>query len=281
MKIRRLTDVIGAEVEGVDLSGSVAAADLAAIKQAFTDHGVLIVRGQELDPNQLIRFARTFGPDEPYGSTLSEFLLPGHPEIISLSNIVENGHRLGVQDAGQYWHTDRSYVKQPAWSSMLYARRIPHDDRGLPLGDTLFASTVAALAALPATERARLRTLSAWHEYVFRFSTPNDSLPGVAHPLILRHPLSGAECLYVNAGFTRRVLGLAPEESQALLEHLYAHTARDEFVYRHKWRVGDVLMWDNYSTVHNAVGNYGPHQPRLMWRATIKGFPLQHAAQAA
>ena len=281
MKIRRLTDVVGAEVEGVDLSGPVASANLAKIKQAFTDHGVLIVRGQALDADQFIRFARTFGPDEPYGSTLSEFLLPGHPEIISLSNIVENGRGLGVQDAGQYWHTDRSYVKQPAWSSMLYARRIPHDDNGEPLGDTLFASTVAALAALPPGERARLGALRAWHEYVFRFSKPNDSLPGVAQPIILRHPLSGAECLYVNAGFTRRVIGFSPAESKSLLERLYAHTARDEFVYRHKWRVGDVLMWDNYSTVHNAVGNYGPHQHRLMWRTTIKGFPLQHAAQAA
>lgn len=281
MKIRQLTKAIGAEVEGLDLRLPIAPPDFAKIRQAFTDHGVLIVRGQDLDADQFIRFARCFGPDESYGSTLSEFLLPGHPEIISLSNIVENGRRLGVQDAGQYWHTDRSYVQQPAWSSMLYSQKIPHDDKGEPLGDTQFASTVAALAALPPDERARLGKLQAWHEYVFRFTKPNDSMPGVAHPMVLRHPLSGAECLYVNAGFTRRVIGLPPDESKALLERLYAHTARDQFVYRHKWRVGDVLMWDNYSTVHNAVADYGPHQHRLMWRTTIKGFPLRHVAQAA
>ena len=281
MKIRQLTMAIGAEVEGLDLREPIAPPDFAKIRQAFIDHGVLIVRGQDLDADQFIRFARCFGPDESYGSTLSEFLLPGHPEIISLSNIIENGRRLGVQDAGQYWHTDRSYVQQPAWSSMLYSRRVPHDDKGEPLGDTQFASTIAALAALPPDERARLGKLQAWHEYVFRFTKPNDSMPGVAHPIVLHHPLSGAACLYVNAGFTQRVIGLSPDESKALLERLYAHTARDEFVYRHKWRVGDVLMWDNYSTVHNAVSDYGPHQHRLMWRTTIKGIPLQHVAQAA
>jgi taurine dioxygenase len=273
--------MIGAEVEGIDLSQPIDQPTFELIKQAFTDAGVLIVRNQNLDPDQFLGFARRFGPDEPYTSHLSEFLMPGHPEIIMLSNIVENGQRLGVQDAGQYWHTDRSYVAQPAWSSMLYSRQVPHDDSGNPLGDTLFASTVAALAALPPEECERLAKLYVRHEYVFRFSKPNDTLPGVTHPLILRHPLSGAQCLYVNAGFTQRILDVSPEESRALLEHLYEHTAREEFVYRHQWRVGDVLMWDNYSTVHNAVGDYGPHQHRLMWRTTIKGFPLQQTALAA
>ena len=281
MKIRQLTPVLGAEAEGLDLTQPMSAADIATLKRAFTDHGVLIVRGQELTPDQFIRFARCFGPDESYGSTLGEFLMPGHPEIISLSNIVENGKRLGVQDAGQYWHTDRSYVKQPAWSSMLYSRKIPHDDQGQPLGDTLFSSMIAALAALPADEQERLEKLSVWHEYVFRFTKPNDSLPGVAHPLILRHPVSGARILYVNAGFTSHILDMEAAESTALLKRLYEHAARPEFVYRHQWRVGDVLMWDNYSTIHNAVGDYGPHQHRLMWRTTIKGFPLQHMAEAA
>lgn len=281
MKIRRLTPLLGAEAEGLDLTRPMSAADIESIKQAFTDSGVLIVRDQELTPDQFIRFARCFGPDESYGSTLSEFLMPGHPEIISLSNIVENGKRLGVQDAGQYWHTDRSYVRQPSWSSMLYSRIIPHDEQGQPLGDTLFSSMVAALAALPQAEQDQLEKLSAWHEYVFRFSKPNDSLPGVAHPLILRHPVSGARCLYVNAGFTHRIIDLPTAQSDALLKKLYEHSAREEFVYRHKWRVGDVLMWDNYSTIHNAAGNYGPHQHRLMWRTTIKGFPLQHMAEAA
>lgn len=281
MKIRRLTEAVGAEAEGLDLSLPIAPELAKEMRQAFIDAGVLIVRGQDLTPDQFVAFARCFGPDESYSGHLSEFLMPGHPEIITLSNMMENGKPLGVQDAGQYWHTDRSYVAQPAWSSMLYSRKVPHDDSGQPLGDTLFASTVAAFVALPKDEQARLEQLSVVHQYVFRFSKPNDSLPSVEHPLVLRHPASGAKCLYVNAGFTHHVSGVTEPESSALLEHLYAHCARDEFVYRHKWRVGDVLMWDNYSTIHNAVGNYGQHQHRYMWRTTIQGFPLPHMPTAA
>ncbi len=275
MEIKQLNAVIGCEVHGIDLSQPLSEENVRRIKQAFLDHGVLIVRNQALNEAQFIDFAHHIGPHESYESTLSEFLKPDYPDILVLSNIVENGRKLGVQDAGQYWHTDRSYVACPAWSSILHAKRIPHDENGRPLGDTMFSSSVAAFAALPASERERLESLSAWHEYVFRFSKPNDSLPGVAHPVVLTHPATGAKCLYVNAGFTQKILGIPEEESKALLESLYTHAAREEFVYRHKWCPGDVLMWDNYSTQHQAVKDYWPDQPRLMWRTTIKGFPLQ------
>ncbi|GAA5232346.1 TauD/TfdA family dioxygenase [Verticiella sediminum] len=273
MRIEPLDAPLGCEVLDADLSRPLDEGDIAAIRQAFLEHGVLIARGQELAEPELIRFARSFGPQEPYESTLKDYLQPGHPELLVLSNIVENGRRLGVQDGGQYWHTDRSYVERPAWSSVLHAKCVPSDAHGNPLGDTLFSSSVVAFAALSAGERARLRTLRARHEYVFRFSRPNDSMPAVDHPVVLRHPLTGAECLYVNAGFTKEIPGLPPEESRQLLESLYEHAARPEFVYRHRWQPGDVLMWDNYSTQHKAVGNYG-EIPRLMWRATIQGFAL-------
>ena len=275
MKLNPLTPKIGVEIQGIDLRQPLSDTDVLMLKKAFTDAGVLIVRNQDLTPDQFVRFARYFGPDESYGGHLKDYLLPSFPEIISLSNMLENGKPLGVQDAGQYWHTDRSYVNTPGWASVLLSKKIPHDETGEPLGDTLFASTAAALAALPEAEQRALEQLRAVHEYVFRFSKPNDSLPSVQHPVILKHPLSGARCLYVNDGFTKCIADVTNEESDQLLRKLYAHQVRDEFVYRHRWQVGDVLMWDNYSTIHNAVGNYGPDQHRLMWRTTIQGFPLQ------
>jgi len=277
MKIKRLSSSVGAEVQGIDLRAPLSQSDFAAIRQAFFDAGVLILREQNLDEAGFLGFARRFGEIESYASTLAQYLKPDHPDIIVLSNIVKDGKPVGVQDAGQYWHTDRSYVERPAWLSVLYARQIPHDEAGRPLGDTMFASAVAALAALPEDERRRLASMSAWHEYIYRFSKPADQpLRGVAHPIVLRHPVTGASCLYVNAGFTQRVLDVSEAESKALLERLYDHVAREEFVYRHQWREGDVLLWDNYSTQHRAVGDYGPHQHRLMWRTTVQGFALQH-----
>ena len=280
MQIRNLDAPLGAEVLGVDFSKPVSAETFAPIRQAFVDRGVLLVRDQQLTPEQLIALGRNFGPDEPYSSTLGEFLMPGHPEIIVLSNIVENGKAAGVNGGGQYWHTDRSYVRQPAWSSVLYSREIPHDEHGAPLGDTEFASTIAAYDALPPDLKAFVDSHWAWHQYVFRFSATNDSMPGVKHPIALPHPVSGRKCLYVNRGFTHHIMDVSAAENEAMLERLYAFQAEPRFVYRHKWRVGDVLMWDNYSTIHNAIPNYGPEHRRLMWRTTIKGFELEHMRAA-
>lgn len=279
MEIRKLSDSVGAEVIGVDFSKPLSKEAFAPIRQAFIDHGMLLARGQELTPEQMIAVGHHFGPDEPYSSTLGEFLMEGHPELIVLSNIVEGGKARGVNGGGQYWHTDRSYVRQPAWSSMLYARVVPHDADGNPLGDTEFASTTAAYAALPPDLKVQVDRLWAWHQYVFRFSKPNDSMPGVQHPIALPHPVSGKKCLYVNAGFTDHVVGLSEADSKDFLERLYAFQTEPRFVYRHKWKVGDMLMWDNYSTIHNAIPNYGD-TPRLMWRSTIKGFELEHMRTA-
>ncbi|MGD9943809.1 MAG: TauD/TfdA dioxygenase family protein [Burkholderiaceae bacterium] len=266
---------LGCEVRDVDLSRPLAQQQIDALRQAFVDHGVMVVRGQQLDEAQMVAFSRYFGPEESYQSTLSQYLRPGFPQIQVLSNIVENGRPLGVRDAGQYWHTDRSYVTHPAWSSILYSLRIPRDDTGRPLGDTVFSNMVAAYHALPAERQAQLSKLSAWHEYVFRFSEKNDSLPGLAQPIVIAHPITGKPCLYVNKGFTRHIVGMSEADSEQLLEELYAHVARDEFLYRHHWREGDVLMWDNFSTQHCAISDYGPETPRLMWRTVVKGFPVK------
>ncbi len=219
--------------------------------------------------------ARNFGDIEIYDSTLSQYLLPAHPEIIVLSNIEKDGKPIGVVDAGTYWHTDRSYVDQAGLVVLPVCTRGSACRRRTPLGDTEFANMTAAYQALSPAEQERLGKLSAWHEYVFRFSEKNASMPGVSHPIVLKHPLTRAPCLYVNKGFTHRILELPDEEGSALLEKLFEHARREEFVYRHRWQVGDLLMWDNYGTQHRATGGYALPQRRHMWRTTIQGFPLQ------
>jgi taurine dioxygenase len=275
MELKPTGAALGAEISGVDLARPLPDADRDRLRDALARYGVLFMRGQELDPDAFVRFARNFGEIERYDSTLSKYLLDERPEIIVLSNIEKDGKPIGVVDAGTYWHTDRSYVKQPAWSSCLYAVEVPHGEDGTPLGDTEFASTTKAYEALPADERERLQSLSAWHEYVFRFSEKNDTMPGVRWPVVLKHPLTGAPCLYVNKGFTHRILDVPEEEGKALIEKLFEHVKRPEFVYRHQWKVGDLLLWDNYSTQHRATGGYQLPQRRHMWRTTIQGFPIQ------
>jgi len=275
MELKPTGAALGAEITGADLTRPLSETDRARLRDGLARHGVLFARGQDLDPAQVVQFARNFGEIERYDSTLSKYLLPEQPEIIVLSNIERDGKAIGVVDAGTYWHTDRSYVAKPAWSSCLYAVEVPRADDGTPLGDTEFSSMTAAYEALPAAERERLKTLYAWHEYVFRFSEKNESMPGVRQPVVLEHPLTGAPCLYVNKGFTHRILDLPEEEGAALIEKLFEHVKKPEFIYRHQWKAGDLLLWDNYSTQHRATGGYTLPQRRHMWRTTIQGFPLQ------
>lgn len=275
MEFRSTGGGVGMEVLGADFRHPPTERERQALREALPDAGFLLIRGQHLDERQFVDFAKSFGEIEPYGSTMKRFLLKDHPDILVLSNIVDaQGEPVGVADAGSYWHTDRSYVPKPAWASCLLAREVPRADDGTPLGDTEFASMTAAAQALEPGLRRRLEGLSAWHEYVFRFTERNDSMPGVQHPVILSHPLTGKPCLYVNKGFTHRLLGVPASESDALLEQLYEHARRAEFIHRHRWQEGDLLLWDNYSTQHRATGGYALPQRRLMWRTTIQGFAL-------
>lgn len=270
MNIQPLTDNLGVEVTGVDLSVE-PERFAGALRSAFLESSVLVVRDQHLTEEQFVRLSRSMGPLEPYESTVKQFLMTGHPEVIVLSNIVENGKPIGIRDAGQYWHTDRSYVRDPAWSSLLHAIRVPVDERGVTRGDTQFASTVAAFAALPAATQERLRGLQAVHRYVYRYTkAPEDRLPDVAHPVVLHHPYTGRESLYVNKGFTFGIVGMDDTEAGTLLEELFAHVAQPRFIYTHHWRKGDVVMWDNFATQHNAVSDYQLPLERLIWRTTVR-----------
>jgi taurine dioxygenase len=272
---------LGAEVRGVDLSRPLDARTFGVVEAALHRHGVIVLRGQRIDDAQQKAFSHLWGAELDI-HPLRQFAKPAHPEVFVLSNIKVDGEPVGAADAAQYWHTDLSYTTHPSRVSILYAVEVPQDPTG-PLGDTEFASTVQAWRELPEEVRRRLEGRRAFHDALkarsrsgSHFGKPlqrdvQARLAQVSHPVVRTHPFTGEKCLYVNEGFTLAIEGMDPDESDALLASLYRHTTRPECLYAHKWAVGDVLVWDNCATVHQGVPNYGPHQPRLMYRTIVKG----------
>ena len=278
IEIRPLSDVLGAEVIGADLARFDDNAQYACIHQALLDYGVLAIRDQQMTPEQHIAFSRRFGELEIH--VLDQFLLPEHPEILRISNKTVNGQPIGLQDAGNEWHTDLSYQANPALGSLLHALEIPPQG-----GDTLFASLYAAHDALTDTMKARLDGLRAIHAYAqyhersrhkARGQARSDmtdaqraQVPEVSHPLVRTHPETGRKALYLSPGLTVGIEGLN-EAGQALLKMLNEHATQPAFTYRHRWQLHDVLFWDNRCTIHLATA-YDPQHTRHMHRTTIKG----------
>jgi len=283
--IRRGDAPVGAEIVGVDLSHDVDAATFEQIRNAYYEHSVVVFRGQHLTPAQQIAFSRRFGDLEIH--VLKQYLLPGCPEILVISNILEDGTPIGLADADRVavWHTDTSYRKAPSAGSALYALEVPRNDAGEVVGDTLFASTFLAYDALSADMRRRLSGLKAVHHMTKGYDREADApptrikyddsqrseIPDQAHPIIRTHPVTGRRCIYINKLCVTGIVGMPENESAPLLEEIYAHCTRPEFIYRHKWRVGDLLMWDNCSLQHLAVQDYALPQRRRMHRTTIAG----------
>jgi len=281
ISIRKLAAPLGAEISGIDVGQPMSDATFKRIEDAFHEHCVLVFRNQRLTPQGHTGFSRRFG--DLLVHVMRQYNDPQMPEVLVLSNIFENGKPIGMQDAGQYWHTDLSYTAEPSRCSLLYAVEIPFEN-GVALGDTLFVNTAAAYEALPDDMKARLARLEATHSYTARYERmekggkrvaleedQKKAVPEVVHPVVRTHPFTGRKCLYVNEGFTVGIVGMAKEESDELLAYLYRHVTDERFMYRHRWQVGDLLMWDNCSTQHNAIANYGPQQRRHMRRTTVRG----------
>ena len=258
--VRAFDAALGAEILGVDLSRPLDDDTFAAIEDAYNRYSVLLFRGQEISEAEHVGFSRRFGELEIH--VLAQYLHPGHPEILVVSNVQENGRDVGIKDAGRYWHTDLSYMAKPSRGSLLYAIEVPHDEAGAPLGDTLFASSAAAYEALPESRQRELDTLSAefalankqaklvadGDKSAAETDTHPDKTPPVVHKVVRTHPLTGRRSIYVNEGHTSRIVGVPEDESRQMLADLYAHVTQDDFVYRHRWRKGDLLMWDNIPT---------------------------------
>lgn len=273
---------LGAEVTGLDLSHPLSDGMFAALEDLLHERGVVAIRGQKLTPEQQIAFSRRLGQLEIHVAT--QYLLPGFPEILVVSNIVEEGRNIGLADAGQYWHSDLSYIANPSRCSLLYALEVPVRD-GEVLGDTLFASAAHAYDTLPESLRSRLEGLTAVHAYGDRYRKQQAAggrgalseeqlkkVPEVRHPVIRSHPITGRKVVFVNEGFTVAVDGMSAEESGTLLPELYRHITRPEALYTHRWREGDALIWDNCLTQHRAVRNYELPLRRRMHRTTVAGL---------
>lgn len=282
----RHTDApIGTEIRGVDLSRDIDEATFDRIRQVLNERSVVFFRGQNLHPARQVAFTRRLGElkDTPL---LGAYSLPDHPQVMRVSNIVENGKHIGNPDAGFFWHSDGAYQKRPAFYSLLYSVEIPARD-GRTFGDTSFAATAAAYDALPEEKKRMLAPLRAIHslshQYEQKLSKGSlrreamteeeraNVVPPVEHPLVRTHPLTGRKCLYVNEGHTCGIVGMEPSAAMTLLQELFAWTVRPEFVYRHRWQVGDFVIWDNIVTLHKASFDYELPLRRLMHRTTVEG----------
>jgi taurine dioxygenase len=281
VNLRKLGIALGAEITGVNLARPVPGETFAGIENAFHAHSVIVFRNQKLTPDQQIAFSKQFGEIDI--NVRSRFARPGHPEILVVSNIMENGQPIGVTDAGRYWHTDHCYVQEPSRCSLLYALEVPLQD-GKALGDTQFASVTAAYKNLPADMARRLDGMKAVNSYSYTYNRKvsefkRDTLeaegrtapPDVIHPVVRTHPHTGKKCLFVNEGYTTRILDVPEDESTQTLQFLFEHIVRPEFIYRHHWQEGDLLLWDNCATQHKAVFDYALPLHRRMERVTIRG----------
>ena len=286
--VRPTGAALGADVEGVDLARELPPATVAAIKQAWSDHLVLRFRGQRLDDDQLMRFSALFGEldfapviaaarvkvhgEDRYVDSAEE----GHRYISIISNIVENGVAIGALGAYEaIWHTDMSYNSEPPIGSALYALEVPPSG-----GDTGFANMYMAYDTLPADLRRRIEGRRCRHDSsrnsagelrrgMSEVTDPRHT-PGADHPIIRTHPVTGRKALFLGRRRNAYIQGLDLDDSERLLDALWAHATRPELTWYQQWRVGDLILWDNRCVMHRR-DEFDPASRRLMHRSQIKG----------
>lgn len=278
LSVKPLTGTFGAEILGADVCDP---AQFDAIFEAFVTHSVIAIRDQRIGPDDQLSFAERFGT-----VNVNRFFtpVPGHPRVAMV--LKEPDQKSAI---GETWHTDHSYDQEPAMCSILHCIEAPEVG-----GDTMFASMYAAFDALSDGFKDTLRGLSAWHSsrHVFgarspRYETREDGRIGNAeaatqdalHPVVIRHPLSDREALYVNGQFTTHIDGWSAEESAGLFRYLYTHAVQPAFTCRVRYAPGTIVVWDNRATWHAAINDYHGHR-RLMHRVTVEG-PRLSAALAA
>ena len=282
--VRKCDAALGAEIV-FDLSRAIDDRTFAELEGIFHDNIVVFFRDQHLTNEQHIAFSRRLGELEIH--IVKKYLLPADPEILLVSNIKNDaGEHIGLADAGFTWHSDTSYRKNPSRCSLLYAKEVPHRD-GKPLGDTVFANCIAAYEALPDAMKRRLAGTKAIHRYSMRRRVDNSprpkltaaqlaETPDIAHPIVRSHPYTGRKALYVTAGECIGIVlrdgeQMPEDEALDMIAELDAHCVRPEFCFRHSWRIGDLVMWDNASAMHLAICDYALPERRLMHRTTVIG----------
>jgi taurine dioxygenase len=256
------------------------------LRRALTEHLVLVVRGQTLDDADLIEFGRTFGELDVAPLAYTDNQKPrDHPEVIVISNVVEGGVPIGVLgDAEVIWHSDNSYRETPLAASALHSIELPPDG-----GETGFANMYLALETLPSQLRARIERRTLKHDATYNSAgqlrkgyqpvTDVRTAPGPSHPIVRTHPVSGCDALYLGRRPNAYIDGMDVDESEALIDALWAHATRVARTWHHSWRVGDILIWDNRCVMHHR-NPFDPASRRVMHRVQCKGERPFHAAAA-
>jgi taurine dioxygenase len=272
---------LGATIEDVELAEPISDNEFKQILRALGAYGVLCFPRQTLETAALARFGRLFGQLEI--NVANQFHERGFPEVMVLSNMTEDSEPIGLGDAGQGWHTDMSYSKDVALASVLHAIKVPTRD-GRPLGDTQFSNMHMAYEDLSVDVKKQLKGLTATHDFSkfwdmmrARPGSPREPLtaeqrakrPPVSQPIFRTHPITGGTVLYCNPGYVVSIDGMTETQSGQLLDFLFKHQVKKKFFYAHKWAKGDVLMWDNIGTLHQAVPDYRPDEPRYMRRVQV------------
>jgi len=288
MKITSSGETLGATIEGLDLARPLVGDEFDAVVRALGERGVVRFPGQKLSGRELADFSARFGELE-INVASSAYQEPGLPEVMILSNIVEHGKAIGLADAGQDWHTDMSYSRTIAFANVLYGIRIPRRD-GRALGATEFSNMHAAYEGLPAEMKRDLEGMTVLHDFnkfweMMRrekgskrpplTEAQRKAKPPVSHPVFLTHPITQRKVLYCNPGYAVRINELPETESEKTLAFLFEHQLRPEYRWAFHWQEGDVLMWEDIGTIHNAVADYGPDEHRLIKRCQVMATMFQ------
>ena len=277
--VQPVSPILGARIEGVDLSGPIDAATFALVETALHQHGFVVFPRQTLDPGQFAAFARLWGRPEPH--VIDTFHHPQDPNILILSNVHRDGKPIGLVDAGTYFHSDYSYLDAPARCTILFAIQVPR-----ALAGTRFANQRQAYDDLPGEMKSRIENLVVRHHYGNRDDLDEKSrtvasvlnedqkkkVTWVKHKLARPHPRTGKKTLYAVSGSSFAVEGMEDAAALRLLDELKAHATQPKYCYTYDYAVGDVIVWDNAQLLH-AAPLTAPTEARTLWRITVKENP--------
>ena len=268
MQIEALSPAIGVEAKGVDLSRPLAEEDFVRIRRGWEENCVILFRGQHLEEDDQVAFAARFGPLAMTANP--DRAAKTNPAIMFISNVRENGKLIGaLPDGEMHFHSDQSYIEKPATGSMLYAMEIPSVG-----GNTLFANSLAAYDDLPEHLKEMLNGKMAMHSYdttsTLRQKGGQLGPRSFAHPVFRTHPPTGRKGIYVNRLLTQYIVGMPRDESDDVLEQLFDHQEQRKYVYEHVWSIGDLMLWDNRSSLH-ARTDFSAQERRMLRRLTLLG----------
>jgi alpha-ketoglutarate-dependent taurine dioxygenase len=281
IQVTPLSPACGAEISGIDLGEPLSERQVRAIKDAWGKHLVLVFRGQQLSQDDQLRFASYFGelgsrkkaPAALRGR--AEGIQQDHEKVLLVTNIKVDGQPIGAFGDGEFWfHIDSGYSERPYKYTFLFAQELPSTG-----GNTMFSNMYKAYEAVPPALKEKLKGKKALHIHEYnRAKQANHSgdisaIPHYFHPVFITHPDTGRKTLFVDRLMTTRIEGMSAEESDAILQQLYDIGERREFIFKHVWKLGDFLMWDNRCTIH-ARTDFPKEERRLLRRCTVEGEPL-------